>query len=75
MGKSSLILQIFDLAGKKESIHAITRYVHLWHRAGKVLPPLLSLDLSAQSRREVKIDLIYPPDSTPPQVLMVKTEN
>jgi hypothetical protein len=67
--RGTIRLKYTDDAGK-----SITRYVHLWHRTGKVLPPLLSLNLSAQSRREVKVDLIYPPDSTPPQVLTVSSE-
>ncbi len=50
-----------------------TRYVHLWHRVGQVLAPLLSLKMSPLSRRLVQIELIYPPDSTPPQVLTIGT--
>ncbi|KYC38237.1 hypothetical protein WA1_38505 [Scytonema hofmannii PCC 7110] len=50
-----------------------TRYVHLWHRTGQILEPLIKLVMPSNSRRTVQIDLIYPPDSTPPQVLTVKT--
>ena len=50
-----------------------TRYVHLWHRVGQVLDPLLSLKMSPSSRRPVQLELIYPPDSTPPQVLTIGT--
>ncbi|MBD2356130.1 DUF3370 domain-containing protein [Tolypothrix sp. FACHB-123] len=50
-----------------------TRYVHLWHRTGQVLEPLLKLTLPPGSQRRVQVDLIYPPDSTPPQVLSVRT--
>lgn len=50
-----------------------TRYVHLWHRVGQVLDPLLSLKMQPASRRLVQLELIYPPDSTPPQVLTVST--
>ncbi len=50
-----------------------TRYVHLWHRVGQVLDPLLSLKMSPSSRRLVQLELIYPPDSTPPQVLTIGT--
>jgi hypothetical protein len=52
-----------------------TRYVHLWHRTGQVLDPLVKLKMPANTRRLVLLDLIYPPDSTPPQVLTVKTLN
>jgi hypothetical protein len=52
-----------------------TRYVHLWHRAGQVLEPLEIITLPPNSSRSVQLDLIYPPDSTPPQVLTLKTES
>lgn len=50
-----------------------TRYVHLWHRTGQVLEPLVKVVLPPSTKRTVKVDLIYPPDSTPPQVLTVRT--
>ncbi|MBF2064737.1 MAG: DUF3370 domain-containing protein [Calothrix sp. C42_A2020_038] len=50
-----------------------TRYVHLWHRTAQVLEPLVKLTIPANTRRQVQVDLIYPPDSTPPHVLTVKT--
>ncbi len=51
----------------------VNRYVHLWHRTGQVLEPLVKLALPANTRRQVQVDLIYPPDSTPPHVLTVRT--
>ncbi|MBU7581817.1 MAG: DUF3370 domain-containing protein [Nostoc sp. TH1S01] len=50
-----------------------TRYVHLWHRTGQVLEPLVQFVLPPASQRKVQLDVIYPPDSTPPQVLTVRT--
>ncbi|OUL26045.1 hypothetical protein BV372_27360 [Nostoc sp. T09] len=50
-----------------------TRYIHLWHRTGQVLEPLVQVTLPRASKRMVQVDLIYPPDSTPPQVLSVRT--
>ncbi|WP_341527738.1 DUF3370 domain-containing protein [Nostoc sp. UHCC 0302] len=50
-----------------------TRYVHLWHRTGQVIEPLVQLVLPPSTQRQVQVDLIYPPDSTPPQVLSVRT--
>jgi hypothetical protein len=50
-----------------------TRYVHLWHKTGQVLEPLETLVLTPKSRKFVQVDLIYPPDSTPPQVLTIRT--
>jgi hypothetical protein len=52
---------------------ATTRYVHLWLRVGQVVEPMVKLKLAAGERRSVKVDFIYPPDATPPQVLTVKT--
>ncbi|AKG24178.1 DUF3370 domain-containing protein [Calothrix sp. 336/3] len=51
----------------------VTRYVHLWHRTGQVLEPLIKLTMPGNSRRNVQLNVIYPPDSTPPQVVTVRT--
>jgi hypothetical protein len=51
-----------------------TRYVHLVQRRGQRGEPLVRLNLPPGARREVRVDFIYPPDSTPPQVLTVRTE-
>ena len=50
-----------------------TRYLHLVQRRGQPGQPLVTLNLPPDARREVQVDFIYPPDSTPPQVLTVKT--
>jgi Protein of unknown function (DUF3370) len=50
-----------------------TRYVHLWHRTGEVLAPLETLAILPQTSRSVQFDFIYPPDSTPPHVLTIRT--
>ncbi|MBW4622086.1 MAG: DUF3370 domain-containing protein [Cyanosarcina radialis HA8281-LM2] len=57
-----------DDAGKP-----LTRYVHLWQRRGELVEPSVMLTIPPKSRRQVQLDLIYPPDSTPPQVLTLKT--
>jgi hypothetical protein len=51
-----------------------TRYVHLVQRRGQAGEPLVRLNLPPGARREVQVDFIYPPDSTPPQVLTLRTE-
>jgi hypothetical protein len=51
-----------------------TRFVHLVQRRGQPGEPLVTLNLPPGARREVQVDFIYPPDSTPPQVLTVKTK-
>jgi Protein of unknown function (DUF3370) len=52
---------------------ALTRYIHLWQRTGQQVKPLLSLNLAPHSQRTVRLDFLYPPDSTPPQVLKLTT--
>jgi hypothetical protein len=52
---------------------AQTRYVHLVQRRGQPGEPLVTLNLPPGASREVQVSLLYPPDSTPPQVLTVKT--
>jgi hypothetical protein len=51
----------------------VTRYVHLWHRVGQVVEPMVKLRLAVGETRSIKVDFIYPPDATPPQVLTVRT--
>ncbi|MEQ9620730.1 MAG: DUF3370 family protein [Coleofasciculus chthonoplastes F1-TOW-03] len=50
-----------------------TRYVHLVQRRGQPSDPLVTLNLAPGEQRKVNVEFIYPPDSTPPQVLTVKT--
>ncbi|HEY9608402.1 DUF3370 family protein [Allocoleopsis sp.] len=52
---------------------AQTRYVHLVQRRGQPGEPLITLNLPPGATRKVQVSLVYPPDSTPPQVLTVKT--
>jgi hypothetical protein len=50
------------------------RYMHLVQRRGQAGEPLIRLMLPQGARRQVEVQLIYPPDSTPPQVLTVQTQ-
>ncbi|MGB3786847.1 MAG: DUF3370 domain-containing protein [Phormidesmis sp.] len=50
-----------------------TRYIHSWHRTGQVVDPLVTLALKPGETRSLRVDFYYPPDSTPPQVLSIKT--
>lgn len=50
-----------------------TRYVHIVQRQGEEGEPILRLALPPGSRQEVVVELIYPPDATPPQVLTLAT--
>lgn len=50
-----------------------TRYVHLVQQFGQQGEPLVTLDLPPQEISLVRVDFLYPPDATPPQVLTVST--
>ncbi|AMW30173.1 MULTISPECIES: DUF3370 domain-containing protein [Limnospira] len=50
-----------------------TKYLHLWHRRGQIVEPLLTLKLKPQETRLVRLDFRYPPDATPPQVVTIRT--
>ncbi|MFQ4138648.1 DUF3370 domain-containing protein [Nodosilinea sp. PGN35] len=48
-----------------------THYVHLVQRRGQEADALLKLNIPAEARQDLEIDLVYPPDATPPQVITV----
>lgn len=50
-----------------------TKYFHLVQRRGQLGDALLTLAIPPQSQRRVKVELVYPPDATPPQVLTLET--
>ncbi|MDX2241308.1 MAG: DUF3370 domain-containing protein [Leptolyngbyaceae cyanobacterium bins.302] len=49
-----------------------TRYVHLVQQRGQQGLPLIEMTLKPDERRLVSFDFLYPPDSTPPQILTIK---
>jgi hypothetical protein len=51
-----------------------TRYVHLVQRRGQPGEALVRLKMLGGEKRQVRVDFLYPPDSTPPQVVTVRTE-
>ena len=51
------------------------KYFHLVQQQGQMGEPLLQLKMPPGSRRLVKVDFLYPPDATPPQVLTIQTLN
>ncbi|MFZ9739487.1 MAG: DUF3370 domain-containing protein [Prochlorotrichaceae cyanobacterium] len=51
----------------------ISRYVHLVMRRGQRGEPLLTLDLAPGEEKRINVDLVYPADSTPPQVFTIET--
>ena len=50
-----------------------TRDIHVVQRRGQEGEPLLQFRIPAGVRRLVEVELIYPPDATPPQVLTLTT--
>ena len=66
--RGTVRLRYQDDQGKSQ-----TRYLHLWHRTGQVVDPLVTLALKPQEQRSLRVDFYYPPDATPPQVLSIKT--
>jgi hypothetical protein len=50
-----------------------TRYVHVVQQRGQQGEPLVQIRLPKGKQRLVDVQLIYPPDATPPQVLTVQT--
>ncbi len=51
----------------------VKRYIHLWHRRGQLVKPLIKLKLESGQQRQVRLDFLYPPDSVPPQVLTIQS--
>ncbi len=49
----------------------ITRYVRLQQRQGELGEPLINLRIKAKESKIIQLDFLYPPDSTPPQVLTI----
>ena len=52
-----------------------TRYLHLVQNRGQKGEPLTILNMKPGGRRLVEVDLLYPPDATPPQVLTIETKD
>ena len=49
------------------------RYIHLVLHQADQGKPLVKIELNPRETRPVLVDFLYPPDSTPPQILTVKT--
>lgn len=50
-----------------------TKYWHLVQQRGQMGEPLVQLKMPPVDRRLVQVDLLYPPDATPPQMLTIQT--
>ncbi|MFW6316636.1 MAG: DUF3370 domain-containing protein [Cyanobacteriota bacterium] len=51
-----------------------TEYFHLAQHHGERGEPLLNLTIPSQASRTVEVNLVYPPDATPPQVLTIENQ-
>ncbi|AFY34490.1 DUF3370 domain-containing protein [Calothrix sp. PCC 7507] len=59
---------------KNEQGESQTKFIHLAQTRGQIGEPLVRLNIKPGDRSLVEVDLIYPPDATPPQVLTVSTQ-
>ena len=59
--------------GRSDDAPPQQRYFHLTQRCGQQGKPLITLPISPKETKLVKVELLYPPDSTPPQVLTIRT--
>lgn len=50
------------------------RYFHLVQNQGEPGEPLVRLNIPPDSEQQVRVRFFYPPDATPPQVLMIRTQ-
>jgi hypothetical protein len=51
----------------------VVRSIHLIQRQGEQGKPLMALKLAPGERKLVELELVYPPDATPPQVVTVES--
>ena len=49
------------------------RFIHVVQHRGQQGKPLATLNLRPGEQRSVTVELVYPPDATPPQILTVQT--
>jgi hypothetical protein len=58
---------------KDDTNNSQVRYFHLNQRQGQQGQPLAVFKLDSRKERLVTLDYLYPPDSTPPQVVTIQT--
>ncbi|GAX44489.1 hypothetical protein NIES4075_55080 [Tolypothrix sp. NIES-4075] len=72
-GPQVLFRGTVQLRYKDEQGKPQTKLIHLVQKRGQQGEALAVLNLKAGDRSDVEVDLLYPPDATPPQVLTVTT--
>jgi len=50
------------------------RYIHLVEKQGMKMPPLVEFSLGPKETMPLRVTFLYPPDSTPPQVLTIRSQ-
>ncbi|NJK41713.1 MAG: DUF3370 domain-containing protein [Acaryochloridaceae cyanobacterium SU_2_1] len=66
--RGTIRLSYTDATGQQQK-----RYFHLVQNRGQRGKALLSLPLLPKQQQRVNVEFLYPPDSTPPQVLSIQT--
>lgn len=56
-----------------EDNEKVDRYFHLVLHKGEKTEPMLSVELDPYSTKKIDVDLFYPPDATPPQMLILES--
>ena len=49
------------------------KFVHLVQKRGQKGEELISIEIPPQEKKTVSVDLLYPPDATPPQIFTITT--
>jgi Protein of unknown function (DUF3370) len=65
---------MFYRGSVKLSSDSYERYFHVTLHKGEKLPPLDVFKLAPRETREIAIELFYPPDATPPQMLTISSK-
>jgi Protein of unknown function (DUF3370) len=58
---------------QNDSNEVVVRQIHVVQRKGEQGQPLVTIKIPAGEQKLVEIDLIYPPDATPPQVFTIES--
>lgn len=72
--KSSAVFSgLVRLRYQDDAKQEVLSYITIKQSRGQIVKPLLTLQLQPQETRNVRVDFLYPPDSTPPQVITFHT--
>ncbi|MGB8702874.1 MAG: DUF3370 domain-containing protein, partial [Thermosynechococcaceae cyanobacterium] len=66
---SAVFAGLVRLRYKDDTGQPVEQYVTVKQQRGQITQPLLTVALQPKETRPVQVDFLYPPDSTPPQVL------